>query len=95
MLATIRDDTRNALNIQHITRNSKRWDYYTDPSYKRTIRLLNRYHSVFHAFDASGDLRTTRDLYAPRPNGGMTRPPAPPIGLKVEEAMTSAEINAE
>ena len=27
--------------------------------------------------------------------GGMTRPPAPPIGLKVEEAMTSAEINAE
>ena len=40
---------------------------------------------------------TTRALYAPRPNGrgGMTRPPAPPIGLKVEEAMTSAEINAE
>ena len=37
------------------------------------------------------------DLYAPRPNGrgGMTRPPAPPIGLKIEEAMTSAEINAE
>ena len=26
---------------------------------------------------------------------GMTRPPAPPIGLKVEEAMTSAEIDAE
>ena len=25
----------------------------------------------------------------------MTRPPAPPVGLKVEEAMTSAEINAE
>ena len=25
----------------------------------------------------------------------MTRPPAPPIGLKVKEAMTSAEINAE
>ena len=41
--------------------------------------------------------QTTRDLYAPRPNGrgGMTRPPAPPIGLKIEEAMTSAEINAE
>ena len=37
------------------------------------------------------------DLYAPRPNGrgGMTRYPAPPIGLKVEEVMTSAEINAE
>ena len=25
----------------------------------------------------------------------MTRPPAPPIGLKIEEAMTSAEINDE
>ena len=49
-------------------------------------------HHALHEFD-----QTTRDLYAPRPNGrgGMTRPPAPPIGLKVEEAMTSAEINAE
>ena len=37
------------------------------------------------------------DLYAPKPNGrgGMTTPPTPPIGLKVEAAMTSAEINAE
>ena len=45
-----------------------------------------------HEFD-----RTTRDLYAPRPNGrgGMTRPLVPPIGLKVEEAMTSAEFNGE
>ena len=52
----------------------------------------NPAHHALHKFD-----RTTRDLYAPRPNGrgGMTRPPAPPIGLKVEEAMTSAEINAE
>ena len=49
-------------------------------------------HHALHEFD-----RTNRDLYAPRPNGrgGMTRPPAPPLGLKVEEAMTSAEINAE
>ena len=39
---------------------------------------------------------TTRDLYLPRPNGkgGMTRP-AKPIGLKVEEAVTSAEIDKE
>ena len=52
----------------------------------------NPAHHALYEFD-----RTTRDLYAPRPNGrgGMTRPPAPPIGLKVEEAMTSAEINAE
>ena len=27
MLATIRDDTWNVLNIQHITPNLKRWDY--------------------------------------------------------------------
>ena len=52
----------------------------------------NPAHHALHEFD-----RTTRDLYAPRPNGrgGMTRTPAPPIGLKVDEAMTSAEINAE
>ena len=52
----------------------------------------NPAHHALHEFD-----RTTRDLYTPRPNGRvrMTRPPAPPIGLKVEEAMTSAEINAE
>ena len=49
-------------------------------------------HHALHEFD-----RTNRDLYAPRPNGrgGLTRPPAPPVGIKVEEAMTSAEINAE
>ena len=48
-------------------------------------------HHAMHEFD-----RTTRDFYSPRPKGrrGMTRSPAPPIGLKVEEAMTSAEINA-
>ena len=42
-------------------------------------------------------VKTMWDFYAPRPNGrgGMTRPAAPPIGLKVEEAMTSTEINAE
>ena len=52
----------------------------------------NPAHHALHEFD-----RTTRDSYAPRPNGrgGITRTPAPPIGLKVEEAMTSAEINAE
>ena len=27
MLATIRDDTWTVLNMQHITPNSKRWDY--------------------------------------------------------------------
>ena len=52
----------------------------------------NPAHHALHEFD-----RTTRYLYTPRPNGrgGMTRLPAPPIGIKVEEAITSAEINAE
>ena len=27
MLATIHDDTWNVLNMQHITPNSRRWDY--------------------------------------------------------------------
>ena len=52
----------------------------------------NPAHHALHEFD-----RTIKDLYAPRSNGrgSMTRPPAPHIGLKVEEAMTSAEINTE
>ena len=47
------------------------------------------YHAL-HEFDL-----TTRDLHTPRPNrrGGMTRPPAPAIGLKVEAAMASAMTN--
>ena len=32
MLATICDDTWNMLNMQHITPNSKRWDYSDIPS---------------------------------------------------------------
>ena len=53
--------------------------------------------TIQHIMPCMNSTRTTRDLYAPRPNGrgAMTRPPAPPICLKVEEAMTSAEINAE
>ena len=60
--------------------------------YVKTRACIDNQDHALHEFE-----RTTRDLYAPRPNGrgGMTRPPAPPIGLKVEEAMTSAEINAE
>ena len=52
----------------------------------------NPAHHALHEFDP-----TTRDLYLPGPNGkrGMTRPPTQPIGLKVEEAMTSAEIDAK
>ena len=52
----------------------------------------NPAHHALHEFDPN-----TRDLYIPRPNGkgGMTQPPAQPIGLKVEEAMTSAEIDVE
>ena len=52
----------------------------------------NPAHHALHEFDP-----TTRDLYLPKPNGkgGMIQPPAKPIGLKVEEAMISAEIDIE
>ena len=42
---------------------------------------------ALHEFD-----RTTRDLHTPWPNrsGGMNRPPAPAIDLKIEAAMASA-----
>ena len=51
----------------------------------------NPAHHVLHEFNL-----TTRDLYLSKPNGkgGMTRPPTQPIGLKVGEALTSAEIDA-
>ena len=61
--------------------------------YVKTCACIdNPAHQALHEFD-----RNNKNVYAPRPNGrgGMTRPPAPPIGPKVEEAMTSAEINAE
>ena len=32
IMVTIRDDTRNVINMQHITLNSKRWDYSDIPS---------------------------------------------------------------
>ena len=61
--------------------------------YLKTRACINnpaRY--ALHEFD-----QTTRDWYVPRPNGrgGMTRPPTHPIGLKVEAAMASAEIDAK
>ena len=69
------------------------------PLEERRLKLSMNYYlktractdnPALHEFDP-----TTRDLYLPRPNGkgGMTRPPAKPIGLKVEEAMASAEID--
>ena len=62
--------------------------------YMKTCACIdNPAHHAMHEFDW-----TIRDFYVPRPNsrGGMTRPPTPPVGLKVEEAMASAEgINTE
>ena len=71
----------------------ERWLKLSMHYYVKTRACIdNPAHQALHEFEW-----TNRDLYAPRPNGrgDMTRPPAPPIGLKVEEAMTSAEINAE
>ena len=59
---------------------------------KTRAYIDNPAHYALHEFD-----RTTRELYAPRPNRrrGMTRTPAPPVGLKEEKATASTEINAE
>ena len=48
MLATIRDDTRNVLYMQHITPNSKRWDYSYIP-----VAAINRLKDPAHM--AEGD----------------------------------------
>ena len=52
----------------------------------------NPAHYALQEFDPN-----TRDLYLSKPNGkgGMTQPPTQPVGLKVEEALTSAENDAE
>ena len=51
----------------------------------------NPAHHVLHEFD-----QITWDLYTHRHSGGggMTRPLTPPVGLKIETAMTSAAINS-
>ena len=53
--------------------------------------INNPAHHALHEFD-----QITRDLYIHRYNGrgGMTRPLTPPVGLKVETAMTSAVIDS-
>ena len=43
MLATIRDDTWNVLNVQHITPNSKRWDYSDIPGVNGMERICQRH----------------------------------------------------
>ena len=61
--------------------------------YLKTCACIeNPAHHVLHEFD-----QTTRDLYAPKPNwrGGMSRPPTRPVGLNVEAAVASAEINVD
>ena len=61
--------------------------------YLKTRACINNpAHHALHEFDES-----IRDLYVSKPNGrgGMTQPPTCPIGIKVEAAMASAEINTE
>ena len=81
---------------------------YTDPNEapleERRLKLSMHYYlktracidnPAHHALHESNG--TTRELYVPKPNGrgGMTRPPAYPIGHKVEAAMASAEVKVE
>ena len=62
------------------------------PLYCVLDRLYPLYLDSLHEFD-----QTTKDLHNPWPNrrGGMSRHPAPAIGLKVEAVIASAEIDAE
>ena len=59
---------------------------------KTRASIENPAHHALHEFD-----RTTRDLYVPKPNGrgGTSRPPTRPVGLRVEAAVASAEINVD
>ena len=74
------------------------------PLEERRLKLSMHYSLKTHAcidnpaFHALHEFDwTTRDLHAPWPNrrGGLTQPPALAIGLKVEAAMASADINAK
>ena len=51
--------------------------------------------TIQHIMPCTNSTEPLEIYMLPNGSGGMTRPAAPPIGLKVEEAMTSAEINAE
>ena len=48
MLVTIRDDTRNVLNTQHITPNSKQWDYSDIPGGHKKIKGPTQMVDVCH-----------------------------------------------
>ena len=50
----------------------------------------NLAHHAIHEFDP-----VTRDLPRPNERGGMTQPPTQPLVLKLEEAMTSSDIDVE
>ena len=71
----------------------ERWLKLSMHYYLKTRACTNSpAHHALHEFDP-----TIRDLYLPRPNGrgGKTRPSTQPIDLKLEETMTSAEIDIE
>ena len=59
----------------------------------KLVPALTTQHSIRYM----NSTQTQEICIFPRPNGkgGMTQPPAHPIGLKVEEVMTSAEIDVE
>ena len=90
-LATIRDDTWNVLNMQHITQNSKRWDYSDIPggSHGQIKGPAHMVEGGHHPRNRPSTLGTTSvDFYhypvtvwaysTPQPN---TEVPAPTGGL--------------
>ena len=58
MLATIHDDTWNVLNMQHITSNSKRWDYSDISGGGHNSGLgLSQWEKALHSNESSNWLR--------------------------------------
>ena len=98
-ISVLKTQCKEALNLMRVVAHFK-WGGDTLLMLYRAMHNFVKTHACIHspAHHALHEFNpTTCDLYAPRPKGkgGMTRPPAPSIGLKAQEAMTSAEINAE
>ena len=103
MLATIRDETWNVLNMQHMTPNSKRWDYSDIPggSNQQIKGPAHMAEGGHHPRNRPSTLGTTSvDFYhypvtvwaysTPQPN---TEVPAPTMGVSLTRTLTFNKAN--
>ena len=100
---SLEQDTKGDLLGSQMKRNEtaislyKPWIRGGLPADPGLLFLISYIGIAFHAYGAQVAAILIKNFTASLHSltRGMTRPPAPPIGLKVEEAMTSAEIDAE